>query len=77
MLSVRVRFYASLREHFGQTEREVTVDEGALVSDVVNQLAPEALRGGLQCAVNDSFVHGDTRLHQGDILDLLPPFGGG
>ena len=77
MLIVHVRFYASLRDHFEAPVRELRVSDSTTVEKLVSQEIPTALRGGLRYAVNDCFVGADRVLRDGDVVDLLPPFGGG
>lgn len=77
MLQVNVRFYAMLREHHSIPEQQVNMPDGSSVQDVVAACAPEGLRSGLRCAVNERFVTMEHVLESGDVVDLLPPFGGG
>jgi molybdopterin converting factor small subunit len=52
-------------------------DIGASAGQVVDGVVPPRLRDGLRCAVNEEFVEMERVLQDGDIVDLLPPFGGG
>jgi len=77
MPTVHLRFYASLREHFERPALMQVFELGASVGQVVDDVVPHRLRNGLRCAVNEDFVEMNRVLQDGDIVDLLPPFGGG
>ncbi len=76
-MRVRVRLFAVLRERAGAEEVELELREGALVSDALTRV--DALAAGVPVlmAVNRSYADGDTPLHAGDELALIPPVSGG
>jgi MoaD family protein len=81
-MKVRVRFFAAPREALGKSEIEVTLPEGATVTDLIERLKEEhpilhAYTRFLSVAVNRAYVGWGTGLHDGDEVACLPPVGGG
>jgi MoaD family protein len=81
-VKVRVRFFAAPREALGKSEIEVTLPEGATVTDLIERLKEEypilrAYTRFLSIAVNRAYVGWGTELHDGDEVACLPPVGGG
>ena len=81
-MKIRVRLFASFREAVGGGTLNWDAPEGSTVSDVVAalqaaypRLRPTAAKALL--AVNQEYVGGDLRLHDGDELALIPPVSGG
>ena len=81
-MKVRVRLFASFREAVGSGTLAWEAPEGATVSQVVAALretypglGPAAEKALL--AVNQEYVGGDLKLHDGDELALIPPVSGG
>ena len=81
-MKVRVRLFASFREAVGggtlawDAPAEVTVAEVvAALRETYPRLGPAADKALL--AVNQEYVDGDVRLHDGDELALIPPVSGG
>ncbi len=81
-MKIRVRLFASFREAAGGGTLTWDAPEDATVSDVVAalremypRLGPAAEKALL--AVNQEYVGGDLRLHDGDELALIPPVSGG
>lgn len=76
-MHVRVRLFAALRERAGEDVLQLELAEGARVEDALRSLS--ALTGDLPVvmAVNQQYADGDTFLHQGDELALIPPVSGG
>ncbi len=79
-MTVRVLFFAHLRERFGVRETTVEVGEGARVEDVwrvlcgrYQGLASERLR----LALNQAYVDNGHPLRNNDELALIPPVSGG
>jgi molybdopterin synthase sulfur carrier subunit len=85
--SVRVRYFAELRETLGVGEEEIPVGpEGASLAELLEHLAGlhgdeavTALVGpGIRLAVNGELDAGTPpHLHAGDELAFLPPVTGG
>lgn len=79
MASVTVRYWAAARSAAG-TEAEVR--EGLVLADVVEQASagrPELARVLGRCSflVNSTRADLATPLHEGAVVDALPPFAGG
>jgi len=81
-MTVRLRFFASLRERLKASEGERTLAEGATIADLWTALCRErpdlqALGGSMSFAVNREYVERDHRLADGDEVALIPPVSGG
>jgi MoaE-MoaD fusion protein len=76
-MEVRVRLFAALRERAGAGEIELSLPDGARVSDALAQLSE--LTDGIPAvmAVNQEYAEADARLHAGDEVALIPPVSGG
>ncbi len=76
-MKVHVRLFAGLRERAGAGEIELSLPEDARVGDALERLS--SLTGGVPVvmAVNREYAAGDTELHPGDELALIPPVSGG
>jgi len=80
---VNVRLFAILRERAGQDRIALELDPGATVEDALAALAREPGlaepldRMAVAMAVNRDYASGDTELHAGDELALIPPVSGG
>ena len=79
-MTVRVLFFAYLRERCGVREVTMQLPEGATVEDLwrglvarYDRLLPEAPR----FAVNRLYVDKEHPLHDNDELALIPPVSGG
>jgi molybdopterin converting factor subunit 1 len=78
--TVRVRYFAALRDQRGRDEEEVTTaaaTAGALYDELRRShgftLAPDRLR----VAVNDEFRPWTTQLRDADSVVFIPPVAGG
>ena len=82
-MTVNVRLFAILRERAGQDRITLELDPGATVDDALVALAREPGlaepldRMAVAMAVNRDYASGDTQLHAGDELALIPPVSGG
>ena len=79
-MTVRVLFFAYLRERIGFREARIDVPDGACVGDVwreliacYDRLPPTPPR----FAVNEVYVDNGHPLHDNDELALIPPVSGG
>ena len=80
-MTVRVRFFASLRERLRAAEIEREVPAGATVAELVALLHDEfpafTGAGRVAIAVNAEYVGTAHRLADGDEVALIPPVSGG
>ena len=81
-MTVRVRFFASLRERLGRSEAEWTVPPGATVDDLWRSLCggfPQLaeLSTSIAFAVNHEYVDRTQPLASNDEVALIPPVSGG
>jgi len=81
-MRVHVRYFAALREKAGKDSDELTVPDGATVSEAraalterYPQLAPTLV--ACAAAVNRAYASAETALNEGDELVFIPPLGGG
>jgi molybdopterin converting factor subunit 1 len=81
-VKIRVRLFASFREAVGGGTLDWDAPEAATVAEVVAALRAAYPRLGpaadkAMLAVNQEYVGGELRLHDGDELALIPPVSGG
>ena len=81
-MQITLRYHALLREKTGRSDERLELPAGASAAEALARFfakypALAALEKSLQVAVNDEFAARGQALHEGDCLDLLPPFGGG
>lgn len=84
-MSVRLRYFAWVREKIGKESEEHPLDAPTSVQELVAQL--EALGPGhasafadlsrIRAAVNEEFVGWDAEVRPGDEVALFPPVTGG
>ena len=79
MATIRVLYFATLREQKGLACEELQVTQGTTAGALYEQLFPPGPRGALPVAiaVNQSHVQKDELLKDGDEVAFLPPLGGG
>jgi molybdopterin converting factor subunit 1 len=81
-MTVRLLFFAVLRDIASADEREIELDEGATPEDVWRSLreAYPRLNGFKQApmaAINETYADASTLLRNGDVLAFIPPVAGG
>ncbi len=77
-MSIRVRYFASLREKMGRVDEQLTAEAIATVGDVwktVDEGRP--LPDHLLCAVNREYADASTPVRDGDEVAFFPPVTGG
>lgn len=82
MLTITLRFFASLSDHFGSSPIRRAVPTPATVSTIRDSLGSEKpaahpALAGAKAAINGRFSADDTPLKDGDELAFLPPMSGG
>ena len=81
-MTVRLLYFAVLRDITGKSEADVSLRDGAKAAEVwqslremYSQLADYAKPPMI--AVNETYASADTVLHDGDELAFIPPVAGG
>lgn len=84
-MSVRLRYFAWVRENIGKDSEELALDSPTTVALLAARLAAlgpahaAALAdlSRIRAAVNEEFVGWDAAVHPGDEVALFPPVTGG
>jgi len=80
-MKVVVRFFARFREELGANQVELSLADGATLTDILNCLFKGDPPGHLLIAINGQLVGGADlsriRLKDGDVVDVMPPASGG
>lgn len=81
-MTVRVLYFARIREELGMDAEEVDLLPGATVQEVLEELAlrhriVRLMLPALRTGVNDRYVPRGTVLRDGDEIALLSPVSGG
>ncbi len=81
-MTVRLRFFASLRERLQRSEAEQSLPNGATVNDLWAALCAQdprlsELSASIAFAVNREYVGRAHRLADNDEVALIPPVSGG
>ena len=79
---VRAEFYSRLREIVGASCLEVTLDEGATVRELVQQLYDKSpqlrdFEKSMLFGIGVEFVDCDHLLKDNDVVAIMPPVQGG
>lgn len=79
MATVRVRYFASLKEQRGVEEEDVELQPGDTLRSLYHRLCPEQAAGGLPVAYacNHAYAEATHQPAAGDEISFLPPIGGG
>ena len=80
-MRIQLLLFASYADAFGTSELEMSVPEGASVSDVIARLGALAKGKALPprplVAINQSYAADSDVIHAGDEVALIPPVAGG
>lgn len=77
-MSIKVRYFASLKELIGRSEDTLAVQEVQTVQAVWRQLNPQLdMPEAVLAAVNMDYVEWDALVKDGDELAFFPPVTGG
>ena len=78
---ITVRFFASYADNLGLSHAELTLDDSASVTDLLNSISmlpgADRLPRNPMVAVNHVYASPQTRLSSGDDVALIPPVAGG
>ncbi len=77
-MSIKVRYFASLKESVGRADDDIDYVEGMTVSSIWQQLNPDfPLPDNVLMALNMAYVNADTPVHDEDEVAFFPPVTGG
>jgi len=77
-MSIRVRYFANLREEMGRDEELLAAEGISTVSDVWKAVNDSlSLPDRILCAVNMEFAAPDSSVKDGDEVAFFPPVTGG
>ncbi|MDC9727955.1 MAG: molybdopterin converting factor subunit 1 [Methyloprofundus sp.] len=77
-MSIKVRYFASLKELIGQATDDCEFVSGMTVQDVWQKLLPEkSMPANILAAINMEYVSLDTLVKDADELAFFPPVTGG
>jgi len=74
-VNIRVRFFASLKQHLGQAELQLEISSMQTVAALWETLSAgkQALPKQILFAVNQEYVHAEYCLKDGDEVVFFPP----
>ena len=77
-MSIKVRYFASLKDQVGRSEDELNAKNALTVLDVWQQLNPQlAMPESVLVAVNMDYVAMNAQVNDGDEVAFFPPVTGG
>lgn len=77
-MNINILYFASLGEHLGKTEENLSVSDNITAAQAWQQLNPDiSLPANTLVAINQEYASFDTVLQQGDELAFFPPVTGG
>ena len=77
-MTIRVRYFASLREKMGRIEDTLVAENISSVSDVWRVISGgQSLPDNILCAVNMEYADPQTGVNEGDEVAFFPPVTGG
>ncbi len=82
LMTIKVLFFAQLKDAFGTGERTMEIRQGATVRETVRVLFRDADASRLEglpllYSINENFADENQELKDHDTLALLPPVAGG
>lgn len=77
-MTIRVKFFASLREQLGISESDLADDGVVTVDDVWSAVTDnKVMPANVLIAINMEYVESGTRVSDGDEVAFFPPVTGG
>jgi molybdopterin synthase sulfur carrier subunit len=77
-MSIKVRYFASLKELMGRSEEEIIFVNKVSVKDVLNQVSEnQNIPENILAAINMEYVEFETKVADGDEVAFFPPVTGG
>jgi len=77
MASIKVRYFASIREKLGRSEDHLEIIAGETALDLWKRGTGIPLPANTLVAVNQEYTAPDTQVHEGDEVAFFPPVTGG
>ena len=78
MMTITVKFFASLGEQTGLTETTIEADSASTVMDAWNTATGhQAMPASTLCAINMAYAQTGDDVHDGDEIAFFPPVTGG
>jgi molybdopterin converting factor subunit 1 len=82
MITLRMRYFAIIRELLGMSRESLQVPKGATAGEVLRLIMnragrPDGTDRSIMLMVNQQYVARDHVMHDGDELALIPPVSGG
>lgn len=76
-MSIKVRYFASLRDQIGRDQDELVADGITTASDVWSRVSSEALPANTLVAINQEYARSQDTVADGDEVAFFPPVTGG
>ncbi len=77
-MSIKIYYFASLKEHVGSSEHELDFTQSLTVKDVWFQANAElVLPKNTLAAINMDYVEWNSLVSDGDVVAFFPPVTGG
>ncbi len=77
-MSIKVRYFASLKELMGRSEEEINFVNRVSVKDVLNQVSENRnIPQNILAAINMEYVEFEAKVTDGDEVAFFPPVTGG
>ncbi len=76
-MKVSVKYFASMRDRMGRADEAVSLNSGATVADLWQQVSQEPLPENTLIAVNMEYTNAAQALNDGDEVAFFPPVTGG
>jgi molybdopterin synthase sulfur carrier subunit len=77
MSSITVRYFASLREHLGRSQEQVSAAGIRSAAEVWGRVCPDPMPVNTLIAINQEYAHPDSPVNAGDEVAFFPPVTGG
>ena len=79
-MKVTVRFFAQFREIAGEKQKEVEIEDGRMLHDIIFRLRneyPDLKKQKIILSLNHKYAHPEEKLKDDDEIALFPPVSGG
>lgn len=77
-MQIKVKYFASLRDHLGRVEDVMELEEGMNVKTLWEKIIGEtSAPEDIITAINMEYVQNDTVIQEGDEVAFFPPVTGG